>query len=103
MRHPVLSSVAALALCGLVSGQSNVVVNEVLYDPVGVDSGNEIIEVANLGTAAQVLTGWSICVGYAVADRHPADQPGHPRDSVARQAGQEAAGGSGLTRGLATN
>ena len=45
------------------SGQ--VVVNEVLYNPNGADSGNEIVEIANVGAAAQVLTGWSVCVNFS--------------------------------------
>ena len=41
---------------------ATVVLNEVLYDPLGEDLGAEIIEVANLGTTAQNLSGWSLCV-----------------------------------------
>lgn len=56
---PLAAALAAI-LCAPATGQ--VVINEVLYDPVGADSGNEIIELRNQGGTTVAIGNWSICV-----------------------------------------
>ena len=62
----LLRTAAAAAL--LVSFcTSQVVINEVLYDPAGVDTGEERIELRNIGSAAVDLTGYDLYpdgIGY---------------------------------------
>ncbi len=41
--------------------QSSIVINEVLYDPIGTDAGNQLIEVKNIGTGTVQLTDWWFC------------------------------------------
>jgi len=43
---------------------SQVYISEVLYNPVGVDGGNQIIELVNRGASAQTLNPWSICIQF---------------------------------------
>jgi len=58
MRWP---GVIAILLLGLFGGaRAGVVVNEVLYDPPGDDSGLERIELYNNGSAAVNLAGWDL-------------------------------------------
>ena len=39
---------------------SQVVINEVLYDPVGVDTGLEWIELKNIGASVETITGYDL-------------------------------------------
>ena len=55
------------ALCANATGQ--IVINEVLYDPAGADAGAEIIEIVNLGSSPQNLTGMSLCVNAGPVSR----------------------------------
>jgi hypothetical protein len=58
MRWP---GVIAILLLGLFGGaRAGVVINEVLYDPPGDDSGLERIELYNNGSAAVNLAGWEL-------------------------------------------
>jgi len=41
--------------------QANPVVNEVLYDPVGANGGNQLIEIKNIGDATADIGGWWFC------------------------------------------
>lgn len=54
--------------------QAQVVINEIMYDPSGADSGREWVELYNDGSADVVITGgtgsgsWRVCDGAAVSD-----------------------------------
>jgi hypothetical protein len=62
--------VISLILCSLIfipletseadSGEHDVVINEIMYDPSGSDSGKEWIEIYNNGSTAVNITGWMI-------------------------------------------
>ncbi len=41
--------------------QASPVVNEVLYDPVGANGGNQLIEIKNIGDATADIGGWWFC------------------------------------------
>jgi hypothetical protein len=43
----------------------NVILSEVLVDPVGPNSGNQLIEIQNLESGAVDLSGWQICYQFA--------------------------------------
>lgn len=60
MRRTFLGA-AALLLSLAPLARAHVVINEVLYDPVGADSGNEVIEFHNQDGTPFDLTGFSIC------------------------------------------
>jgi len=49
---------------------AHVVINEVLYDPEGADSGLEFVEIMNCGHSGVVLTGWVLETGNGA---HPDD------------------------------
>lgn len=42
------------------SASDNIIINEIMFDPVGDDAGNEWIELYNNGTEAQNINGWTI-------------------------------------------
>ncbi len=48
--------ITALLLAQLV--QAGVVINQVLYDPVGTESGGEAVELKNFGSSAVDISGW---------------------------------------------
>lgn len=41
--------------------QANPVLNEILYDPVGANAGNQLIEIKNIGNATADIGGWWFC------------------------------------------
>ena len=41
-----------------------IVINEVLYDPLGTDKGNQLIELKNTGTASGEIGGWWLCYRF---------------------------------------
>ncbi len=55
--------VVILALCSALPARSDVVVNEVLYDPAGRDEGLEFVELHNTGDLAIQLSGWTLETG----------------------------------------
>src|SRR5262245_51301184 len=59
--HPLL---AALLLSAAAGAQTDVVINEVLYDPTGADAGLERIEFKNVGSQSINLFGSSLAVCY---------------------------------------
>jgi len=54
---------AALFLHLPLTLSANVVINEVLYDPNGSDSGHEFVELMNCGASGILLTGWVLETG----------------------------------------
>jgi len=68
----VLGLVVMLAALGLHAGTAaaQVVINEVLYDPEGADSGLEFVELLNCGRHGVLLTGWVLETGNGA---HPDD------------------------------
>ncbi len=69
------------------AASSQVVISEILYDPIGTDNGQERIEIHNPGTSAEDLSRWSICLN------HPDDS----RYYYAFASGRSLAAGSYLT------
>lgn len=57
------ASVAIISLVSSLPARSQVVINEVLYDPDGPDAGLEFVEIANCGREAVLLTGWVLETG----------------------------------------
>jgi hypothetical protein len=55
---------------GALTAHAQLVINEVLYDPVGADTGGEFIEVMNCGHVGVLLTGWVVETGNGA---HPGD------------------------------
>lgn len=45
-----------------------IVINEVLYDPLGTDAGNQLIELKNTGTAIGDIGGWWFCYRFDYFD-----------------------------------
>ena len=45
----------------LLLAQANPVLNEILYDPTGENSGNQLIEIKNIGDATADISGWWFC------------------------------------------
>ncbi len=45
-----------------------IVINEVLYDPLGTDAGNQLIELKNTGTASGDIGGWWLCYRFEYYD-----------------------------------
>ena len=45
----------------MLHAQANPVLNEVLYDPVGANAGNQLIEIKNIGDATADIGGWWFC------------------------------------------
>ena len=45
-----------------------IVINEVLYDPLGTDLGNQLIELKNTGTAIGDIGGWWFCYRFEYYD-----------------------------------
>jgi hypothetical protein len=68
MIRRTLLVMAALAFFGGTNAEaakvSQVYISEVLYNPVGPDGGNQLIELVNLGPTAQSLNPWSICIQF---------------------------------------
>src|SRR5262245_53374572 len=57
--RPVLGGVLALlAVCGPASLEAEVLITEVLFDPPGVDTGQQLVEVSNLGDAPAEIGGY---------------------------------------------
>ncbi len=63
--RPFLSILLLLAAPVAVPAQ--VVVNEVLYDPEGPDTGHEFVELRNCGDEGVLLTGWTVETGNGAA------------------------------------
>jgi hypothetical protein len=65
------------------SGQSPVVINEVLYDPAGKDAGLEFVELKNIGSRAVPLGGWELETGNgSYAGRWHRDWTGGTDDTL---------------------
>ncbi|MFZ1948182.1 MAG: lamin tail domain-containing protein [bacterium] len=65
------------------SGQSPVVINEVLYDPAGKDAGLEFVELKNCGGQALALDGWALETGNgSYADRWRREWTGGAEDTL---------------------
>ncbi|HEX7879334.1 MAG TPA: lamin tail domain-containing protein, partial [Candidatus Eisenbacteria bacterium] len=68
MIRRTLLAMVTLALFGGANAEaakvSQVYISEVLYNPVGVDGGNQLIELVNRGSTAQSLNPWSICIQF---------------------------------------
>lgn len=58
--------ITALLLAQLV--QAGVVINQVLYDPVGTESGGEAVELKNFGSSAVDISGWVLSTESSDAD-----------------------------------
>ncbi|RMD65121.1 lamin tail domain-containing protein [Candidatus Parcubacteria bacterium] len=43
------------------STPGEIVLNEILYDPVGLNAGNQLVELKNLGAEPVELSGWWLC------------------------------------------
>ena len=54
-------SLVLLLNSALLFAQANPVLNEVLYDPVGANAGNQLIEIKNIGDATADIGGWWFC------------------------------------------
>ena len=86
----------ALALAALVASltraaSAQVVINEILPNPVGTDTGTERIEVYNAGPNPVDLTGWAIDDAATIVGWRPApgiELPGRPNWIVARRIGE---------------
>ena len=62
-RMPVAIGLMAVMLIVIpvsASASDNIVINEIMFNPVGEDAGNEWIELYNNGTEAQNISGWTI-------------------------------------------
>ena len=58
-----LTILALLLLAAPRPARSQVVINEVLYDPDGPDTGHEFVEILNCGHTGVLLTGWVLETG----------------------------------------
>ena len=58
--------ITALLLAQLV--QAGVVINQVLYDPVGTESGGEAVELKNSGSSAVDISGWVLSTESSATD-----------------------------------
>ena len=47
---------------------ANVVINQVLYDPIGTESGGEAVELKNIGSSAVDISGWVIATESSDTD-----------------------------------
>ncbi len=65
LRFFVLPSFLVLLLA--LDARAQLVINEVLVDPVGPDSGHQIVELANLTGSAVRTNGWYLCVSFSCA------------------------------------
>jgi hypothetical protein len=70
--HKLLPRGLAAAMCLLLARPSlaQVVINEILYDPEGSDTGLEFVELLNCGRQGVLLTGWVLETGNGA---HPDD------------------------------
>lgn len=59
---PILSMILSAIAAGWVSAHE-IRINEVLYDPVGADTGHEFVELYNAGPVAVDLNGWRLEAG----------------------------------------
>ncbi len=93
IRSAVLSICASLIMCSFcddVAGRQAagaLLINEVLYDPEGADSGSEFVELINAGSVPVSLEGWSLLAGdgarrsrWSVLWRGAAADTIHPGD-----------------------
>lgn len=69
MRHGIRAIVLLLGLLASVlpaqaARVSQVWINEILYDPAGADSAQQIIELHNRGASATAMGNWSICIQF---------------------------------------
>ncbi len=64
MRTVLLCAIAIGLMAGTAraNNAAGVFINEVLYNPVGTDAGNQKIELINKGPASVDLSNWSICI-----------------------------------------
>jgi len=60
---PWLIAAPIVALPVQADGSSDIVINEVLYDPEGSDTGLEFVEIMNCGREGVLLTGWIVETG----------------------------------------
>ncbi len=63
MKKLNLFGIVLLLMVGIVFGAENVLINEVLYDPIGTDTGKEFIELYNPTDSDVSLENWSIETG----------------------------------------
>jgi hypothetical protein len=62
--HVATAAVALSAVLALApTASTSVVINEVLYDPEGPDTGHEFVELVNCGSQGVLLTGWVLQTG----------------------------------------
>ncbi len=59
---------AGAAVAAAANENANVIITQVLYDPVGSESSGEAVELYNPGTAAINISGWSISTETSAAD-----------------------------------
>ena len=64
MRHSAVACALWLALLWAGSAGAQIVLSEVLYDPVGSNAGNQWVELRNLGAASADLTGYRLCYRF---------------------------------------
>jgi hypothetical protein len=69
-----LATVAAVLGAGLVAGLvaastagAEVRITEALVNPMGADAGQQVVEIANLGSSAVSISGWRLAAGAEVA------------------------------------
>jgi hypothetical protein len=62
----IIALVALLALFPAV--HANVVISQVLYDPINTESGGEAVELRNDGNAAMNISGWTLQTETSLAD-----------------------------------
>jgi len=62
----------AIIVCSLIQPTTaQVIINEVMYDPVGADAGKQLVELKNIGTVFIDLSGWWLCARQDYAGPFP--------------------------------
>jgi len=66
------SRLLAIIVCSLIQPTTaQVVINEVMYDPVGTDAGKQLVELKNIGAVPINLSGWWLCARQDYAGPFP--------------------------------